>query len=85
MHSQLADAHGSGPADQSAEMIHMAVDAAIGAESQQMKGAVAIDHPVCQLLQRRGGAELIIANGVADPHQLLADDPTGTDGQVPHL
>ena len=50
-----------------------------------MQGAVAAIHPFCQLLQGLGVAELVIANGVADAHQFLADDPAGTNREVAHL
>ena len=85
MDGQLADPCCCGPANQSAEMVNVAVDAAIGAKAQQVQGAVAVHNPFSQLLQCRGGLELVIANGVADPHQFLADDPTRTDGEVTHL
>ena len=85
MDRQLADAHSCGPADQSAEMVNMAVNAAIGAESQQVQGAIAVHQTFCEVLKNLGGLELVLADGVADPHQLLANDPTCTDGEVPHL
>ncbi len=85
MNRQAADAAVGGPANQAAEVIHMAVHSTVGAETEKMQGAAVALHPLGQLLQGRGVTKLVIANGVADAHQLLADDPAGTDGEVPHL
>ena len=85
MNGQLANACTSSPADQSAQMVNVAVDAAIGAEPQQVQGAITAHHPFGKLLQHFGGFELVVANGVADSHQLLSNNSPSADGEVPHL
>ena len=42
MNSHFFDAGGRCPVDQSAEVVDVAVDTAIGAESQQVEGASAV-------------------------------------------
>ena len=39
MHGDIGDAAVGCPLDQSTEMVHMAVDAPIGAEAEQVQGA----------------------------------------------
>ena len=81
----VLDAGRCRPVDQPAEMVDVAVNAAIGAEPQQMQGPTAVGHALRQRCQLRCVLQLVVAHGVADPHQFLTDDPPRTDGEVPHL
>ena len=67
------------------EMVHVAVDTAIGAETKQMQGAPALLGPFRQRLESLGLSQLIGAHRVTNPHQLLADNSARTDGQVAHF
>jgi len=80
MDGDIGEAAIGSPLDQSTEVVHMAVDTAIGAEAQQVQGPSPLLDPFHQRLQHRSRTQLIAAHGVADPHQLLADDATRTDG-----
>ena len=62
MNRQLADACSCSPADQSAEMVDVAVDAAIGAEAKQVQFAVTAHQPFGGLLKNLGGLELLLAD-----------------------
>lgn len=66
-------------------MADVAVDAAIGAEPEQMEGAALTQQPISQLVQGRVGRQAAIAYGLADPHQLLTDDPAGANREMAHL
>ena len=66
-------------------MVDVAVNAAIGAKPQQMQGPAAVGHALLQRCQLRCVLQLIVAHGVADPHQFLTDDPPGADGEMAHL
>ena len=85
MHSQAGDAGSSSPTDQTTEVVDMAVNASVRAQAQKMQGSVPCGDPFRQCLQHVIVFEGIAAHGVSDAHQLLADDATGADGQVPDL
>ena len=68
--------------EQSAEVIHMAVDAAIGAESKQVQCAPFGAQPFGQGLQAGDGAQLLVAHRIADTNQFLANDSSGANGEV---
>ena len=72
----------SGPLEQSAEVIHMAVNAAVGAESEQMKGSTLRPKSIGQGLKAGDGAQLLVADRIADSNQFLANDPSGANGEV---
>ena len=82
MNGDIVQSLFSGPVEQSAEVIHMAVDAAIGAESEQVERPAVAAKPFRQGLQAGDGAQLLVADRIADSDQLLANDPSGANGEV---
>ena len=50
-----------------------------------MERAAACLQSCRKLAQARHITQLVVTHRIADPHQLLADDPTGSDGEVAHL
>ena len=85
MHGEIGDAAVRSPLDQPTEMIHMAMNAPIGAEAKQVQGPAPLLGAFHQFLECLGFAKLIAAHRVADPHQLLTNDAACTDGQVAHF
>ena len=85
MHGDIGDAAVRCPLDQSTEMVHVAVDAPIGAEAEQVQGAAPPLGAFRQFLECLRVAQLVAAHRVADSHQLLANDAAGSDGEVAHL
>jgi hypothetical protein len=71
------------PFEQSANVVYMAVYAAIGAETEQMQGATSAAETVGDGLKRCGAAKPAFAYGFSNTHQLLPDDPTGSNGEMP--
>ncbi|AII44349.1 hypothetical protein KR100_13430 [Synechococcus sp. KORDI-100] len=74
-----------GPLNQATEMVHVAVDTTIGAKPQQVQSATAGVHSLNKRSQGRRLDQLVVGDGITDPHKLLTDDPTGADRQVSDL
>ena len=63
----------------------MAVHPTVGTEPDQMEAAFPLQQLVCQRVEGWVGVDAAVSDGLADAHQLLADDPTRADGEVADL
>ena len=63
-------------------MVDVAVDSAIGAESDQVEGFAAALQLLGKGVEFRIVRDAAVPYGLADANELLADDPSGTNGEV---
>ena len=85
MHANLAQAAARRPAQQTAQVLHVAVYAAIGAEAHQMKSPPFGQELVCQGVEGVVAGKAAVLDGLADAHQLLPDDAPRADREMAHL
>jgi hypothetical protein len=85
VHGDVAQAPSGGPAEKPSQVVDVAVDTAVGAQTQEMKGAPTLEKAIGELVEGRILGDAAVADRLADAHQFLADDSAGTDGEMPHL
>ena len=83
--ADILEAPSGGPAQQAAQVVDVAVHSAIGAEPNQVKGLAIGEQLVGQGVEGWIGGNAAVLDGLANPHQFLANNPAGSNGEVPHL
>ena len=73
------------PVQQTSQVVDVAVHPTVGTEPDQMEAAFPLQQLVCQRVEGWVGVDAAVSDGLADAHQLLADDPTRADGEVADL
>ena len=85
MDADILEAPSGGPAQQAAQVVDVAVHSAIGAEPNQVKGLAIGEQLVGQGVEGWIGGNAAVLDGLANPHQFLANNPARTNGEVPYL
>ena len=85
MNRHIVQPPAGGPVQQAGEVIDVAVDAAVGAEADQVQGAAIGQQCVGQAVDRIISGQAAVAYGLADANKLLADDSARTNREVANL
>lgn len=85
MDADVAEAAPCGPLQQTAEVIEVAMHAAVGAEADQMERAAVDQQGVGQRIECGIGGKAAVFHRLANANQLLTDDPPAADGEVAHF